>query len=76
MLVPIVAATLATDDRRQTTDDIRQADTEAQEIAQEIAAFLGAQVDRPRAVKALRRAWAQALALARHDLDPGDQGNP
>ena len=43
---------------------------EAQEIAQEIAAFLEAQKDRPAGVKALRRAWKQALALARHDLEP------
>ena len=43
---------------------------EAQEIAQECAAFLEAQEDRPTALKALRRAWKQALALARHELTP------
>ena len=43
---------------------------EAQEIAQECAAFLEAQENRPAALKALRRAWKQALALARHDLAP------
>jgi len=48
---------------------------EALEIAQECAAFLEAQENRPRAVRALRRAWKQALALARHDLAPApDQG--
>lgn len=41
---------------------------EAQEIAQECAAFLVAQVDRPAAVKALRRAWKQALAMVRRAL--------
>jgi len=41
---------------------------EALEIARECAAFLEAQEDRPRALRALRRAWKQALALARHDL--------
>ena len=47
---------------------------EALEIAQECAAFLEAAQDRPRAARALRRAWTQALALARHDLRevPGD----
>lgn len=43
---------------------------EALEIAQEVAAFLEAQEDRPGAVRALRRAWKQALALARHGLAP------
>jgi len=38
------------------------------EIAGECAAFLDAQVNRPAALKALRRAWRQALVLARHDL--------
>jgi hypothetical protein len=41
---------------------------EAQEIAQEVAAFLETAEDRIRAVETLRRAWAQAIALARHDL--------
>ena len=41
---------------------------EAQEIAQEVTAFLEGQEDRPAAVKALRRAWAQALALATSNL--------
>jgi len=41
---------------------------EALEIAQECAAFLEAQENRPAALKALRRAWNQALTLARHDL--------
>ena len=41
---------------------------EALEIAQEAAAFLEVQGDRRAALKALRRAWKQALALARHDL--------
>jgi len=41
---------------------------EALEIAQECAAFLEAQENRPAALKALRRAWKQALTLARHDL--------
>ena len=43
---------------------------EAQEIAQECAAFLEAQENRAAALKALRRAWKQALALAHHDLAP------
>ena len=38
------------------------------EIAGECAAFLDAQVNRAAALKALRRAWKQSLALARHDL--------
>ena len=46
----------------------------AQEIAQECAAFLEAQGDRPAALNALRRAWKQALALARHDLQATPQG--
>jgi len=41
---------------------------EVQEITQECTAFLETQRDRAAAVKALRRAWKQALALARHDL--------
>jgi hypothetical protein len=41
---------------------------EALEIAQECAAFLDAQVDRAAAVKALRRAWKQAVALAGQNL--------
>ena len=40
---------------------------EAQEIAQEAAAFLEAAADRPAALKALRRAWKQALALAQRE---------
>jgi len=43
---------------------------EAQEIAQECAAFLETYHNRPAALAALRRAWKQALALARHDLEP------
>jgi len=42
--------------------------SEAQDIAQECTAFLDAQVDRPAAVNALRRAWVFALAQARQDL--------
>ena len=42
----------------------------ALEIAHECAAFLEDQVDRAAALRALRRAWKQALALARHDLTP------
>ena len=38
---------------------------EAMEIAQECAAFLEGQEDRPAALEALRRAWKQALALVR-----------
>ena len=41
---------------------------EAHKIAQECAAFLEAHEDRRAALKALRRAWKQAIALARHDL--------
>ena len=41
---------------------------DVQKIAQEAASFLEAHQDRPAALKALRRAWKQALALARHDL--------
>ena len=41
---------------------------EAQEIAAEVVVFLQAQEDRPAAVRVLRRAWKQSLALARHDL--------
>jgi hypothetical protein len=41
---------------------------EALEIAGECTAFLQAQEDRRAAVRALRRAWAQALSLAHHDL--------
>ncbi|MDR3671786.1 MAG: hypothetical protein P4L36_13135 [Holophaga sp.] len=41
---------------------------EAQEIAQECAAFLEAQEDRAAALKVLRRAWMQALALTRLEL--------
>jgi hypothetical protein len=44
---------------------------EAQEIASEVVAFLEAQVDRPAAIRVLRRAWRQAFALAFHEL----QGN-
>jgi hypothetical protein len=51
-------------------DSGRQLPPEALEIAQECAVFLDAQRDRPAAVKALHRAWNQALALARHDLAP------
>jgi hypothetical protein len=43
---------------------------EALEIARECTAFLEAQENRPAALKSLRRAWKQALALARHDLAP------
>ena len=42
--------------------------TEAQEIAQEAREFLDGQVERPAALKALRRAWGQALALANKEL--------
>ncbi len=45
---------------------------EVLEIALEAATFLEAAKDRPRAIRALRRAWAHALALARHDLTPPD----
>ena len=41
----------------------------ALELAQEAATFIDAHENRPAAVKALRRAWRQALVLARHDLD-------
>lgn len=41
---------------------------EALEIAQNAATFLEGQEDRPAAVKALQRAWRQALVLARQDL--------
>ena len=50
---------------------------EAQEIAQECAAFLEAAQDRPRAARTLRRAWGQALALAGHDLrEPASPSDP
>jgi hypothetical protein len=41
---------------------------EALEIAQECAAFLEAQENRVAALKVLRRAWKQALALTRLEL--------
>ena len=47
---------------------------EALEIAAEVAAFLEGQEDRPAAVAALRRAWKQALALARHDVQKPKSG--
>lgn len=60
-----------------TTDEGARADAppmppEAMEIAQECAAFLLGQENRPAALDALRRAWKQALALARHDLADAD----
>ena len=58
--------------RAPSTDSTATAPTslppEAQEIAQEAAAFMDAHVNCPAALAALRRAWKQALALAAHDL--------
>ena len=45
-----------------------QLPAEALEIAQECAAFLEAQENRAAALKVLRRAWKQALALTRLEL--------
>lgn len=53
---------------------------EIQEIAQEAAAFLGAAKDLSAALMNLRRAWGQAIALARlgatTDIDPSGDAAP